>query len=374
MADPISFDKAALAWNIRWDITQVTAVAYVGSSRRLAAGNYLGHLYVFDVPEKAEKGGAVPVPARRLDGHDNGITALAATADGRWLISCSYDRTVRFWDMEAAAKTTAMAELTSPEKTKRARGAGVKVEDTSPAKVEVHEAARVLKLGEWVRTMSLSVDGKRLLTGDDSGHAILWDVAEGKELRKLPVKGWPISVALSPDAQQAVTCAYAPVYNPFPNTFQLWDLNTGEVKLDLSKEFKGANNSVLWMGATGFSPDGTIIALGRAHRNFSDPADGKISLVDATTGKKIRECAGYHEHAVNQVVFHPVGQHVASCGRDTQAKLWNVADGKLAKALGEPRGGQFKDWIYFLTFSPDGKWLSGADMAGGVHIWSLESA
>lgn len=373
MADPISFDKASPAWDIRWDITQVTAVAYVGSARRLAAGNYTGQLYIFDLPEKAEKDGPAPIPVRRLDGHDNGITALAATADGRWLISCSYDRTVRFWDMEASAKKTDMAQLSDPENTKRLRGAGVKVVETPPAKVEVHEAARVIKLSEWVRTMSLSADGKQLLTGDDSGQAILWDVPEGKELRKLAVKGWPISVALSPDAQQAVTCEYAPVYSPFPNAFRLWDLSTGAMKLDLSKEFKGANNSVLWMGAAGFSPDGKTIALGRAHRNFSDPADGKVVLVDATTGKKLRECAGYHEHAVNQVVFHPSGQYVASCGRDTMVKLWKVEDGKLAKDLGTPRGGQFKDWIYFICFSPDGKWVAGADMAGAVHVWSLNA-
>jgi WD40 repeat protein len=369
MADPVNFDKAALAWNIRWDLTQVTAVAYLGSSRRLAAGNYLGHIYIWDLPEAP--GGVAPPPVRRLDGHVNGITALVASPDGRWLMSSSYDRTVRFWDMEAPAKKTDIAQLDDPEKTKKAKAGGQKVDEATPAKVEVHEAVRVLTFKEWVRTMSLSADGKRLLTGDDTGQAMLWEVPEAKEVRKIEAKGWLIAVALSPDAQLAYTCEFAPVYGPFPNAMKLWDLNTGQMKLDLSKEFKGPNNSVLWMGAAAFSGDGKVLALGRAIRNFADPKDGTALLVDANTGKKIRDLNGYHEYAVNQLVFHPAGQHLASCGRDTLAKLWRLEDGKLAKDLGQSRGGQFKDWLYALSFSPDGKWLAGADMAGAVHVWTL---
>ena len=46
------FDKAALAWSLPWDPTWVTAVTFVGSSRRLAAGNYFGQIFLWDLPEK----------------------------------------------------------------------------------------------------------------------------------------------------------------------------------------------------------------------------------------------------------------------------------------------------------------------------------
>jgi WD40 repeat protein len=68
----------------------------------VAAGNNLGQLLLWDLPEKP--GRSVPAPLRRLDGHGNVISRLLSTSDGRWLISASYDHTIRFWDMQAAAK------------------------------------------------------------------------------------------------------------------------------------------------------------------------------------------------------------------------------------------------------------------------------
>src|SRR6516164_8330099 len=102
MPETISFDKAVLAWNLTWDPDWVTAVCFLGPTRRIAAGNNLGQILVWDLPEKM--GAPVPSPVRRLDGHTNVISRLLSTSDGRWLISASYDHTIRFWDMQAPAK------------------------------------------------------------------------------------------------------------------------------------------------------------------------------------------------------------------------------------------------------------------------------
>ena len=53
------FDKAALAWNLPWDADWVTAVCVVGPNR-VAAGNNLGQILVWELPDKA--GGPVPAP------------------------------------------------------------------------------------------------------------------------------------------------------------------------------------------------------------------------------------------------------------------------------------------------------------------------
>src|SRR3954447_8045620 len=67
---PASFDKAAPAWTLPWDADWVTAVAFVGP-KRVAAGNNLGQILVWDLPEKP--GGPAPSPVLRLDGHDNTV-------------------------------------------------------------------------------------------------------------------------------------------------------------------------------------------------------------------------------------------------------------------------------------------------------------
>src|SRR5262245_13767927 len=91
--------KPTQAWTLPWDADWTTAVALVGSHRRVAAGNNLGQILVWELHEKA--GGDAPKPIAKLDGHTNVISRLAATPDGKTLISASYDHTIRYWDIPA---------------------------------------------------------------------------------------------------------------------------------------------------------------------------------------------------------------------------------------------------------------------------------
>src|SRR4051812_13145538 len=109
MAETVNFDKAALTWTLPWDADWVTSVCFLGSTRKVAAGNNLGQILVWDLPAAA--GSPAPQPIRRLDGHSNVISRLATTADGRWLISSSYDHTIRLWDLQADAKEQATVVL-----------------------------------------------------------------------------------------------------------------------------------------------------------------------------------------------------------------------------------------------------------------------
>src|SRR6476659_4272409 len=95
-----------LRYQLTFEGSWPTAVAFLGSSRRLAAANQLGHLFLWDLPEtppaftaKSGKDRQAPdvPPVCRLDGHTNEVTRLAATSDGKLLVSASLDRTVRVW-------------------------------------------------------------------------------------------------------------------------------------------------------------------------------------------------------------------------------------------------------------------------------------
>lgn len=363
MAEAFDPTKGKLAWSIRWDTAWVTAVSFVGSARKLAAGNQLGQLFLWDLPEKPDA--PAPAPCRRLDGHNHMITALAATPDGKKLISTSYDHSVRIWDMAAAKTGTDSIVLDPREREKAAKEAASKgkVPTEAPSiQVDLQRAERTLSVHtDWVRGLSLTPDGTRLLTGDDRGQAILWNVADGKELRRLKVPGWIAGAALSADARLAVTCEFAARYAIFPNVTRLWDLESGEAKLDLTKQCP--NSAVV-----AISPDIRMLALGTGGEDYG----GKLYLVETATGKKVREMKG-HEGSVVSAAFHPSGQFLATGGRDTLVRLWQISDGKMIKELGQSRGGQFKDFTYAISFSPDGQWLAAADMGGFVHVWSFAS-
>src|SRR5262245_21152858 len=152
--------KPSQAWNLTWDADWVTAVAFLGSSRRVAAVNNLGQILLWELPEKP--GGDPLKPVARLDGHTNVISKLAAAPDGKTLISASYDHSIRYWDipetLPAPSATVALNERTI-ENLKRQRAS--KIPAPLEAKVGVLKSARTLdEHKEWVVGMELSRDGK----------------------------------------------------------------------------------------------------------------------------------------------------------------------------------------------------------------------
>ncbi|MBN9119529.1 MAG: PD40 domain-containing protein [Planctomycetes bacterium] len=363
--------KPSQAWSLTWDADWVTAVAWLGSSRRVAAGNNLGQILLWELPDKP--GGDAPRPVARLDGHTNVISRLAATPDGKTLISSSYDHTIRFWAVpsklpEATEPITLNASAIADAVRRKANGA--KAPPALEAKVGVLKPTRTLtEHKEWIVGMGMSRDGKALISGDDGGHVIVWDVATGgvKARWKL-AKGWAYAVALSPDAKQACVTERLPlVFDSGRHAaVKLWNAATGEVAEDLSaeKEFKGHH-----MSAAAYSPDGKTLAILRGGE--SNGPSGKPVLVDPATGKVLKDPAPGHLDGGTDLAWHPDGHHLASAGRDTTVRVWDTATGKLVSEVGKGRGGQFKDWICAVSWSADGNWLAAADMAGAVQIWAF---
>jgi WD40 repeat protein len=366
-----NFAKPTQAWNLPWDADWVTAVAWLGPTRRVAAGNNLGQILLWELPEKPS--GAAPKPVARLDGHTNVISHLAATPDGKTLLSASYDHTVRYWtipDKLPDATESVSLNARTIEELKRRRAS--KLPSPLEAKVGVLKPARTLtEHKEWVVAMGLSRDGESLITGDDGGHVVVWEVARGEPKMRWKVpKGWVYAAALSPDAKQACVTERLPlVFDSGRHAaVKLWDAAAGAVAKDLSaaKEFKGHH-----MAAAAYSPDGKTLAILRGGE--SNGPSGKPVLVDPVSGKVLKELAPGHLDGGTALAWHPDGKHLASAGRDTLVRVWEAAAGKLVAEVGKGRGGQFKDWICDVSWSADGNWLAAADQAGAVQVWTFSN-
>ena len=382
----VNLEKTTLLWSLPWDAAWVSAVSFVGP-RHIAAGNNLGEILVWELPEKPEpapepvaekpkSGGsekgekpfceAVP-PTRQFTGHTNVINRLIC-AENRWLISASNDHTVRYWDMQASpgAPAKVVLNIRTIEEIARKKNSGGKTPPPMEVEVRTQESAKTIEGKEWIVGLGMSQDQSTLITGDDAGQVVLFNRTDGTERKRWEVKGWAYAVALSPDLKQAlVSERYPLVFDSGRHTaVKLWDVEAGTVQHDLSKEFKD-----MQIAAAAYSADGKLLAIGRGGE--ADGNNGKIFLLDPATGAKQRELTPGHLNGITDICFHPDGQHIASAGRDTVVRIWNIADGKLVKEIGTPRGGQFKDWIHAISFSPDGTRLAGADMAGLVHVWQF---
>ncbi len=389
--------KPKLLYQLTFEGSWPTAVAFLGPGRRLAAANQLGHIYVWDLPEKppplenkADKERKAPnvFPVRRLDGHDNEVTRLAASPDGKRLISASLDRTVRVWPTDAPAAGKVEVVLDAETRKRLARRAGRKEPAPGPGvTVEKQTDCKVLEgHRDWVYALGIDSECKRAVSGDAAAGVIVWDLATGKPVAKWTGHpwNWIVAASLSPDGKTALVSEYRYKRDDFDiptPALKLWDVAGGKEKLDILKvlfpKIRPSDRSYgaaqLWrkfvangLITSAISPDGKVLAVGQG----GETDTGKVHLLDATTGKLLRDVAG-HQYGVTDVVFSPDGKYVLSVGRDTTVRVCQVADGKEVVTAGAPRGGQFKDWFSALSLSPDGRLLAATDIAGLVQVWQF---
>ena len=361
-AQEAAFADAKKLWSLQWDVDWVTAVSFVGNNK-IAAGNKLGDILVWDLP--TSPGDKAPPPTRRLAGHTNEITRLLTTPDQKTLISASNDHTIKYWDMQSQSGQPGSVVLNA-RPIYEAEARKKKAPAVMEAKVQVQKWGRELNgHKDWVLGLSMTPDGKTLLSGDDKGEVVVWDLPSGKEVRRWKLGGWAWGLGISPDGQSAIIAERVPlVFDAGARSgLKIWNVQTGTIKVDLGKEHKER------MSATAYSPDGKWLAICRGGE--ANGLSGKVTLLDPATGKKLRETSPGHLDGATDLAFHPDGKHLFSAGRDTLVKIWRMEDGKHMRDLGQGRGGQFKDWICAIAISPDGKRLAAADMAGQVQIYAL---
>ena len=353
-AQPAPFADAKVIHTLSWNSNVISAVAFIGNDK-VAAGNKNGDILIWNLPPK---GSDKLEPVRRLVGHTGEINRLLVTPDGKTLISASNDRTVKYWDAlsDAGIPGTIVLNDGTPLK-----GVVEKVDKLPalppPAEAKVIVQKPIKELAghkEWIQGLAQSADGKRLVSGDDQGVVVVWDLPAGKELLRWQCKNWVRSLAIAPEGKTVAVSQHVPGRDKIvvPPSFHLWNLETGELKVDLTKEVTGG------MSAIAYSPDGKWLAVFRGNIEQEGPT-GKVTLLDPFTGKKVRELTPGHSRGATDIAFHPDGKHIFSAGRDQLVKIWQLEDGKLVRDLGKfaERG----YWITAISVSLDGQRLAAAD-------------
>ncbi len=352
---PAPFADAKVIHTLPWNSNVISAVAFIGNDK-VAAGNNLGDILIWNLPAM---GGDKLDPVRRLVGHTGAINRLLVTPDGKTLISASNDRTVKYWDAFSDAGEPGKVVLNDGVPLKNGQVESVaKLPDPPPpyeVKVVVQKPIKELTCHkEWIQALAVSSDGTRLVSGDDQGIIIVWDLPAGKELNRWQCKDWVRSLAISPDGKTVAVSQHRPGRDKIvvPPSFHFWEIETGKMNVDLTKEITGG------MSAVAYSPDGKRLAMCRGNIEQEGPT-GKVTLLDPSTGKKIREFTPGHSRGANDIAFHPDGKHLFSAGRDQLVKIWQLEDGKLVRDLGKfaERG----YWITSISISPDGRLLAAAD-------------
>jgi WD40 repeat protein len=100
------------------------------------------------------------------------------------------------------------------------------------------------------------------------------------------------------------------------------------------------------------SPSGKYYAVARGKRWKNTPAGNAVWLLDASTGKKIREFK--HDDNTNTATFDRSEKHLATASDDGTVRIWDLLSGMETVRFKQDGG------VMSLAFSADGKYLAGS--------------
>ena len=346
-------------------------------------------------------------------GHAFGITAVALSRDGRYILSGAQDETVRLWSVASGQEVRTLTgfDMGGPRLVAfSADGARMILADMkglSVLDVMTGEKLRAFK-GLSMYPM-VSGDGRVGVDGGNQGVAgspSLVDLATGAVVWRVPVDGVSESaVALSGDgstlltrvAEQTRRHSFARKRPETTAELHVWDVSTRKIRSKLNLPDDGTDN----FNAMALSPDGKQLLI--ANRNHS------LSLYDlATSRETVNIPTGMAATAgmTTAMLFSPDGKKIAYATNGGRAKIWEIPSGNLVTSveastlsfssngetivLGRNAGGApllhdlrssretklagGAEAILDLAVTGDGRSVIAAMMGGGVKLWGVDTA
>ena len=279
-----------------------------------------------------------------------GVTSIAFSPTGEWIVSGSEDHTIKVWDLSSGKEIRTLAGHSAFVRSVALSSDGELLASAGDDIIKLWD----LETGEEIRTLSghssivqrlvFSPDGKILASAGNDKTIKLWNPNTGEVIRTLSGTNIIEALSFSPDGQTIAS-------GDWDSNVKLWNFNSGEE----IRTFSGHSKTIRGLS---FSRDRQILASGSC--------DKTIKIWQLETGGLLHTLTGHSGWfaAVNAVAFSPDGQILASGSDDKTIKLWNPETGKTIITLsGHSKG------VSSVIFSADGQMIASGSFDKTVKIW-----
>jgi WD40 repeat protein len=330
-----------------------------------------------------------------LRGHTEAVYAITFTADGKQVITGSFDKTLKVWDAATGKEiktlggpqghqNLVLSLSLSPDGTLLASGGS----DNS-AKIwdfPSNQPLRSFALADAISAFTLSPDGTKIVGASQDGSVRIFNAADGKEISTLNShKAAVTDVAYSANGQTLVSCGA-------DKMLRFWNPGNGQPVAALGAHAGAVqavavnpnNNAVYTAGAEGTLkfwslPPIASRPLAVPHEDavtaISVSADGNL-LISGSTDKTVRvsnlangqqtQSLTGPETAVRSVAMAPNESLLAAGTEDHHLFIWNRSEGKLLSQVRVHNGP-----ITGVAFNAASQQLLTAGGDGTLKLWAV---
>lgn len=333
---------------------------YKPEDKEYNADIYAGVYYALrELTKDTTQVGEAQYHRNQYDGHKGAVRSVVYSRDGKTLYSAGSDGKILKWNMGDDSKSFTVLDSTnvvnrvvdiSNDERWLALGSenfevfiyDLNSPDSDPKKLSGHAGAvfdmtflpdskgfiytagdgvirkndfstntTIAQVSARVKTLSISPDGTRLAGGNEEGHIMLWDLANGNQEKRLHrIENTPIS-------------------------------------------------------SIEFSNDGKLLAFG--------DQTGNVTIWDLESSVKVKTLTG-HESDVTDLEFNKDDDLLASTSRDGTARLWIMGDlNELPIELDDHSKGQEAErWVWAVSFNPDGQSLVTGAGDAKIRTWPVK--
>jgi len=254
-------------------------------------------------------------PSKYFVGHTDSLTCVALFPDNKMIISGSYDRRIRLWDIGSG----------------QASG----------------EALRGHKVS--VDVVAVSPDGTMFVSGGGDGKILIWNTTT-RNLATEPIQAHQNkinSISFSPDS-----AFIASIAGP---TIKIWDVGTAKPIMNIKSPTSERQ--------VAFSPEGGRIAT----ISHIAPDEQTLRIWDVKTGKPaaVSPIAG-HTGGLLSVAWFPNAQRLVTASLDRTIRLWISETGCQ---VGHSLGGDATWMAHQVAVSSDGKLIVALCGDKSIRLW-----
>jgi WD40 repeat protein len=260
---------------------EVKAIAFSSDDHRLVYGGEDNTVSLCDI-----EAGTLQ---KSFNGHETTIKSVAISADGQQILSGDEDGNVRLWDV----------------------GSG--------------KAVRAFKGDQGsADCVAFSPDGKKLFAGTSNNKVRIWDKASGRETLTLRILIGPVdAMKVAPDGKRVAAGPYSELMA------KQWDVATGKELRRLESGIVGRFVGVDDLAYS--SPPLRLLAANSANR---------IVMWEIDSGRKTREIE-YKDQDFTSLAFSRDGKRLVSLNKAGTVRHWDIASGALLLTV-VPFG---KEWV-----------------------------